>query len=151
MAPEREGVYLNDKFTYLTGYSQRSSDECRAGLGEAYPDWMHYYNANLIRSTHANYIRWMHISPQAVDVKACDKFGIIEVCPAGDKEKDVQGRQWEQRMEVMRDSSIFFRDNPSILFWEAGNTVVTPEHMRRMVELRHELDPNGGRDHGCAR
>ncbi len=56
------GVYLNDKFVWLTGYAQRSSDEW-AGLGEAYPDWMHDYNAQLIKSTHANYMRWMHISP----------------------------------------------------------------------------------------
>ena len=48
------GVYINDKFVWLTGYSQRSADEW-AGLGEAYPDWMHDYNAELIRSTHANY------------------------------------------------------------------------------------------------
>lgn len=138
------GVWLNDKFVWLTGYAQRSSDDW-AGLGQAYPDWMHDFNAELIRSTHANYIRWMHISPQAVDVRACDKTGIIEVCPAGDKEKDAQGRQWEQRVEVMRDSMIYYRNSPSILFWEAGNTVVTAEHMRQMVELRKELDPNGGR------
>jgi hypothetical protein len=25
----------------------------------------------------------------------------------------------------MRDSMIYFRNSPSILFWEAGNTVVT--------------------------
>ena len=49
------GVYINDKFVYLTGYSQRSADDW-AGLGEAYPDWMHDYNAQLVRSTHANYI-----------------------------------------------------------------------------------------------
>ena len=71
------GVYLNDKFVWLTGYAQRSSDDW-AGLGQAYPDWMHDFNAELVRSTHANYIRWMHISPQAVDVRACDKAGIIE-------------------------------------------------------------------------
>ena len=80
------GVWLNGKFVWLTGYAQRSSDDW-AGLGEAYPDWMHDFNAELVRSTHANYIRWMHISPQAVDVRACDKAGIIEVCPAGDKEE----------------------------------------------------------------
>jgi beta-galactosidase len=148
------GVYLNDKFVYLTGYAQRSSDEW-AGLGEAYPDWMHNYNAELVRSTHANYIRWMHISPQAVDVRACDKIGIIEVCPAGDKEGDpvldkrlqpnTAARQWDQRLEVMRDSMIYFRNDPSILFWEAGNTVVTTTHMQQMVDLRKQWDPNGGR------
>jgi beta-galactosidase len=142
------GVWLNDKFVYLTGYAQRSSDDW-AGLGQAYPDWMHDYNAELVRSTHANYIRWMHISPQRVDVSACDKCGLVEVCPAGDKEKDAQGRQWEQRMEVMRDSMIFYRNSPSILFWEAGNTVITPDHMRQMVALRKELDPNGGRVMGA--
>ena len=142
------GVYLNDKFVYLTGYAQRSSDEW-AGLGEAYPDWMHDYNAQLVRSTHANYIRWMHISPQAVDVRACDKTGIVEVCPAGDKEKDATGRQWEQRVEVMRDSMIYFRNSPSILFWEAGNNSITPAHLQQMVDLRKQFDPNGGRVVGC--
>jgi beta-galactosidase len=142
------GVYLNGRFVWLTGYAQRSSDDW-AGLGEAYPDWMHDYNAALIRSTHANYLRWMHISPQAVDVRALDRAGIIEVCPAGDKEKDVTGRQWEQRLEVMRDSMIYFRNAPSILFWEAGNNSITPEHLQQMVDLQKQYDPNGGRVIGC--
>ena len=34
------GVYLNDKFVYLKGFAQRSSNEW-AGLGGAYPDWLH--------------------------------------------------------------------------------------------------------------
>ena len=83
------GVWLNGRFVWLTGYAQRSSDDW-AGLGQAYPDWMHDFNAELVRGTHANYLRWMHIAPQAVDVRACDRAGIVEVCPAGDKEKDVR-------------------------------------------------------------
>ena len=141
------GLWLNGHFVYLKGYAERSVDEW-AGLGQAYPDWMHDFNAALLRGTHANYMRWMHISPQAVDVRACDKTGIVEICPAGDKERDVQGRQWDQRVEVMRDSMIYFRNAPSILFWEAGNTVVTADQMRQMVALRKELDPNGGRAMG---
>ena len=142
------GVWLNDKFVWLTGYAQRSSDDW-AGLGQAYPDWMHDYNAALVRSTHANYIRWMHVAPQAVDVRACDKTGIIEVCPAGDKEKDVTGRQWEQRLEVMRDTMIYYRNSPGILFWEAGNNGISAEHLRQMVDLRKQWDPHGGRVVGC--
>ena len=65
--------------------------------------------------------------------------------PAGDKEREVTGQQWEQRLEVMRDSIIYFRNNPSILFWEAGNTIVTPEEMEQMVALRKQWDPYGGR------
>lgn len=148
------GVYLNGRFIYLTGYAQRSVDDW-AGLGEAYPDWMHDYNAALVRRTHANYLRWMHIAPQPVDVRACDRFGIVEVCPAGDKEGDpaldrrlsmkAAARQWEQRMEVMRDTLILYRNDPSILFWEAGNSVLTPNHMRQMVALRKQWDPHGDR------
>ncbi|HWB86658.1 MAG TPA: DUF4982 domain-containing protein [Bryobacteraceae bacterium] len=138
------GVYINDQFVYLKGFAQRASNEW-AGLGQAYPDWMHDFNAKLIRDCDANYIRWMHISPQRVDADSMARYGIVQVCPAGDKERDVQGRQWEQRLEVMRDSMIYFRNNPSILFWEAGNTVITVEHMEQMVALREQWDPHGGR------
>ena len=44
---------------------------------------------------------------------------------------------------------IYFRNNPSILFWEAGNTVVTPEQMQQMVDLRKQWDPDGGRVMGA--
>jgi len=142
------GVYLNDKFVYLTGYAQRSTNEW-AGLGNAYPDWMHDYTARLIRQSNANYIRWMHVAPTQADVSACDRYGIIEICPAGDKEKDVQGRQWEQRVEVMRDTMILYRDDPSVLFWEAGNNGITASQMKQMYDLKRKWDPHGGRAIGC--
>ena len=138
------GVYINEKFVYLKGYAQRSSDEW-AGLGQAYPDWMHDFNAKLIRDSHANYIRWMHISPQRVDADSMARYGIIQICPAGDKERDVVGRQWDQRLEVMRSSIVYFRNNPSVVFWEAGNTIVTAEQMEQMIALRKQWDPHGGR------
>lgn len=139
---------------WLTGYAQRSVNDW-AGLGQAYPDWMHDYNAQLIRASHANYVRWMRIAAQAADVRACDRFGIVQVCPAGDKEGDpvndgrleprVATRQWAQRAEVMRDTMIYFRNSPSILFWEAGNQVVTVPHLEEMIALRKKWDPSGGR------
>jgi beta-galactosidase len=138
------GVWLNDHFVWLTGYAMRSADDW-PGLGGGYPDWMHDFTMALVRESHGNYMRWMHVSPQRADVAACDRFGIAIICPAGDKEKDPTGRQWDQRVEVMRDAMIFFRNHPSILFWEAGNTIVTPEQMTQMVALRKQLDPNGGR------
>jgi len=138
------GVWLNGRFVWLTGYAQRSANDW-AGLGGAYPDWMHDFTLAMMRESHGNYMRWMHVSPQRADVTACDRLGIVEVCPAGDKERMVTGRQWDQRVEVMRDSMIFYRNNPSIFFWEAGNTIVAPEQMDQMVTLRKELDPHGGR------
>ena len=142
------GVYLNGKFVYLKGFAQRASNEWE-GLGGAYPDWLHDYTAKLIRECHGNYVRWMHISPQKVDADAFARYGIVQVCPAGDKERDVTGRQWDQRLEVMRDSIIYYRNNPSILFWEAGNTVVTVEHLQQMIAIRKQWDPDGGRVMGA--
>jgi len=138
------GVWLNGHFVWLTGYAQRSANDW-AGLGGAYPDWMHEFTLAMVRESNGNYLRWMHVSPERADVAACDRLGIVEVCPAGDKERLVTGRQWEQRAEAMREAMIFYRNNPSILFWEAGNTIVTPEQMVQMVALRKELDPHGGR------
>ncbi len=138
------GVFINGKFVYLKGFAQRSTNEWE-GLGQAYPDWMHDYNASLIRACHGNYIRWMHVAPQKVDADALARYGILQTCPAGDKEHDVFGRQWDQRLEVMRATIIYFRNNPSILFWEAGNTVVTVEQMRQMIALRQQWDSAGGR------
>jgi beta-galactosidase len=142
------GVYINDKFMYLKGFAQRSSDEW-AGLGQAYPDWMHDLTAKLIRNCHGNYIRWMHVAPQKVDVEAMDRFGVIQVAPAGDKERAPTGRQWEQRLEVMRDTMVYFRNSPSILFWEAGNNGIPADKMQEMVELKNQWDPHGGRVMGC--
>jgi beta-galactosidase len=138
------GVWLNGRFVWLTGYAMRSANDW-AGLGGAYPDWLHEFTLAMVRESHGNYMRWMHVAPQRADVAACDQLGIVEVCPAGDKERLVTGRQWDQRAEVMRATMIFYRNHPSIFFWEAGNTIVTPEQMVQMVALRKELDPHGGR------
>jgi len=138
------GIYINDKFVYLKGYAQRCSNEWVA-LGGGYPDWLHDYTARMIRESHANYVRWMHVSPKRVDADTMARFGIVQLCPAADKERDKEGRQWEQRVEVMRNSMIYFRNNPSILFWEAGATVITAEHMKQMVALQQQWDPEGQR------
>jgi beta-galactosidase len=142
------GIYLNDQFVYLKGFAQRASNEW-AGLGQAYPDWMHDLTAEMIRASHGNYVRWMHVTPQKVDVDSCDRFGIVQVAPAGDKEKAVQGRQWQQRLEVMTASMVYLRNSPSVLFWEAGNTGIPAAQMQQMVDLRKKWDPHGGRAMGC--
>ena len=110
---------------------------------------MHDFNAAMLRQSNGNYVRWMHISPQRVDITSCDKYGIANVCPAGDGEHETFDRQWDQRAEVMRDSIIYFRNHPSILFWEAGNAGINAAHMQQMVELRRKWDPSGGRVMGC--
>ena len=99
----------------------------------------------LIRESNANHIRFMHVAGSPADVRAFDRRGIVCTQPAGDKEKESFGRQWDQRVELMRDVIIAFRNHPSILFWEAGNNSISREHMREMRLLKQRLDPHGGR------
>ena len=141
------GLKINGKNTWLTGYAQRATDEW-AAIGVA-PDWLQDYDAALIRRSNANFVRWMHVAPKPAPVRAFDKFGIVNAAPAGDKEGDVSGRTWAQRVEAMRDTMIYFRNSPSIVFWEAGNNQISPAHMKEMVALKKLVDPDGYRFMGC--
>ncbi len=141
------GLKINGKNIWLTGYAQRATDEW-AAIGVA-PDWLQDYDAELIRKSNANFVRWMHVAPKPAPVRAYDKFGIVNAAPAGDKEGDVSGRVWAQRVEAMRDTMIYFRNSPSVVFWEAGNNQISPAHMKEMVELKKLIDPDGFRFMGC--
>lgn len=142
-----EGLKINDARVWLTGYAQRATNEW-AALG-CVPDWMRDEDARLIRESNANHIRFMHVAGAPADVRSYDRFGVVCTQPAGDKERETFGRQWKQRVELMRDVIIYFRNNPSILFWEAGNNSIGREHMREMRLLKEKLDPKGGRFMGC--
>ncbi len=142
-----EGLKINDAKVWLTGYAQRATNEW-AALG-CVPDWMRDMDAKLIRESNANHIRFMHVAGSPADIRSFDRFGIVCTQPAGDKERETFGRQWKQRVELMRDTIIYFRNHPCILFWEAGNNSINKEHMREMRLLKEELDPSGGRFMGC--
>ncbi|MCD7710475.1 MAG: DUF4982 domain-containing protein [Porphyromonadaceae bacterium] len=137
-------VWLNDRVIQLKGYAQRSSNEW-PGVGISVPPWLSDYSNGLLIDQHANLFRWMHITPWKQDIESCDRVGVIEMMPAGDAEKDVEGRQWEQRKELMRDAIIYNRNNPSILFYECGNKAISREHMIEMKAIRDQYDPYGGR------
>jgi beta-galactosidase len=142
------GVYLNDRHLFLTGYAVRATNEW-AAIGGAVPEWMTQVDGQMIRDSRANLIRWMHVAAAPANIRMTDRYGIVSIQPAGDKERDAVDRQWEQRVELMRDVLIYFRNNPSILFWEAGNNWITAAHMTQMTNLRRTWDPHGGRAMGC--
>ena len=142
------GVYVNGRFVYLLGFAQRSTNSW-AGLGQAVPDWMHDYHANLVRGANANYIRWMHVTPQIADLRSGDKYGIISIVPGADKEvTDPTDAQWTARMGVFQSSMIYVRNNPSAFMYEAGNGSVSDAQLQSLQTLRNTLDPNGGRGVG---
>ncbi len=140
-------VKLNDRVLQMKGYAQRTSNEWPA-LGMSVPAWLSDYSNGLALASNANLVRWMHIAPWKQDVESFDRIGLMQAMPAGDSEKDVDGRRWEQRIEAMRDAIVYNRNSPSILFYESGNKGVSAQHMREMKALRDRFDPYGGRAAG---
>lgn len=141
-------VKLNDRTLQMKGYGQRTTNEWPA-LGINLPPWVSDLSNGLMVESNGCLVRWMHVTPSKQDVESCDRVGLIESMPAGDSEKDVEGRRWEQRLELMRDAILYNRNNPSILFYEAGNHGISEDHMRAMVDLKNKYDPHGGRAMGC--
>ena len=137
-------VWLNDRVIQFKGYAQRTSNEW-PGVGMSVPPWLSDYSNGLMVEGNANLVRWMHIAPWKQDVESCDRMGLMQMFPAGDAEKDVDGRRWEQRKEVMRDAIIYNRNNPSVIFYECGNKAISREHMLEMIAIRDQYDPHGGR------
>jgi len=141
------GVTINGQPVWLRGYAQRATNEwAAAGI---VPEWMHDLDAKLIRESGANHIRFMHVAGSPADVRAYDRHGVVCTQPAGDKERETFGRQWDQRVELMRNVILAYRNHPSIFFWEAGNNSISAEHMAEMKHVKDMLDPCGGRFMGC--
>lgn len=137
-------VYINDRVLQMKGYAQRTSNEWPA-VGNTVPAWLTDYSNQLMVESNGNLVRWMHVTPWRQDVQSCDRVGLFQMLPAGDSEKDVEGRRWGQRTEVMRDAIIYYRNNPSVLFYESGNESISEEHMAEMKAIRDTYDPHGGR------
>lgn len=135
---------LNDRTIMVHGYAQRTSNEWPA-LGLSVPSWLSDYSNDLMVQSGGNLVRWMHVTPWKQDIESCDRVGLMQAMPAGDAEKDCQGRQWEQRCLLMRDAIVYNRNNPSIIFYEGGNESISREHMIELKQIRDLYDPHGGR------
>ena len=137
-------IWLNDRVIMMHGYAQRTSNEWPS-VGMSVPAWMSDYSNCLMVESGGNLVRWMHVTPWKQDIESCDRVGLIQAMPAGDAEKDIEGRRWEQRVELMRDAIIYNRNNPSILFYEGGNESISRDHMLQLKAVRDRFDPHGGR------
>jgi hypothetical protein len=136
--------WLNDRVLQIKGYAERSTNEWPS-VGQSVPAWLSDYSNQLLVESGGNTVRWMHVTPWKQDVESCDRVGLIQLMPAGDSEKDIEGRRWEQRVELMRDAIIYNRNNPSIIFYEGGNEAISEEHIAELKAVRDRYDPYSGR------
>lgn len=139
--------YLNDRVMMVHGYAQRTTNEW-PGVGQSVPAWVSDYSNDLFVKSGGNLVRWMHVTPWIQDVQSCDRVGLIQAMPAGDAESDVEDQRWTDRKELMRDAIIYLRNYPSIIFYECGNADISVAHMKEMLAIRDQYDPNGGRAMG---
>lgn len=137
-------IWLNDRVIQMKGYAQRTSNEW-PGVGLSVPPWMSDYSNGMLIDHNANFFRWMHVTAWKQDAESCDRVGVMQMLPAGDAEKDVNDRRWGQRTELMRDMIIYFRNHPSVIFYECGNESISRDHMIEMRDIRDKYDPYGGR------
>ncbi|HEX8465882.1 MAG TPA: DUF4982 domain-containing protein [Abditibacterium sp.] len=140
-------VRLNNRAIHLKGYAQRTTNEW-PGVGIDVPAWLSDFSNRMMVQSGGNLVRWMHVTPSKQDVESCDRVGLMQALPAGDSEGDVTGRRWELRLELMRDATIYNRNNPSVVMYEAGNKGVSEEHMTQIKAIRDQFDPLGGRASG---
>jgi beta-galactosidase len=141
-------VTLNGRVIDLHGYGQRTTNEWPA-LGIDLPPWLNDFSNSLMVKGNSNLVRWMHVTPSKQDAESTDRVGLLVSMPAGDAEGDSQGRQWEQRVQLMRDSIIYNRNSPSILFYESGNHGISDAHIADMKAVRDQYDPHGMRAVGA--
>ena len=138
------GLEVNGHPIYLNGYAPRISMEWPA-VGTPV-DWLNDYDFQMMKASNANFMRPMQCAPHLAQVQAADKYGIVMVVPAAYSENDqTNAEMWQEDLDIMRDNTIYFRNDPSVLFYEACNGEPSAQHMTDMLNIRKTWDPNGGR------
>ncbi|MBG9988241.1 DUF4982 domain-containing protein [Aerococcaceae bacterium DSM 111176] len=144
-----QGFFINGNNLKLKGWGQRPTNEW-AGLGTAFPDWMHTYIQDLMKEAGANFIRWGHSAGAPADIRASDRLGLLTIQPGVDGEGSTVGGVYSQdsyevRIAAFRDLVIYFRNNPSIFVWEGGNQSVPDSEAQALLDITKRYDPFGGR------
>ncbi len=109
-------------------------------------DWMNDYDFSQIKADNGNFIRPMQCAPHLEQIQAADRYGVVMVVPSAYTEDDqTDPNKWQEDLDIMRDNTIYFRNDPSVEFFEACNGEPTAQHMTDMLRIRQTWDPAGGR------
>jgi beta-galactosidase len=141
------GFFLNENYVKLQGWGQKPTDEW-AGLGAAYPDWMHAFTQELMKDAGGNFIRWGHSAASPTQIAISDQYGIVTLQPGVDGEGSTVGGTYSElsyavRKDAFRDMLIYYRNNPSIFLWELGNQSMPDAEAHALSDLVYEYDGHG--------
>ncbi len=138
------GFSIDGSHLRLHGWGQKPVDEW-PGLGDAMPDWMHFYSLDLMKEAGANWVRWGHCAGGPAQIQSCDELGLMVEQPGVDGESDTVGAAWKIRADAFRDLIIYYRNDPAIMIWEGGNQKVSLDHVKQLRGCMDQYDPHGGR------
>lgn len=138
------GFSINGNSLRIHGWGQKPIDEW-PGLGDAMPDWMHFYSLELMKAAGGNWVRWGHCAGGPAQIQACDELGIMVEQPGTDGEADTVKAAWDVRADAFRAGLIYYRNDPAIMIWEGGNQKVTTNHAAQLRGYFDKYDPYGGR------
>ncbi|HUB86660.1 MAG TPA: DUF4982 domain-containing protein, partial [Verrucomicrobiae bacterium] len=140
----KTGFWINGNHLKIHGWGQKPLDEW-PGLADAMPDWMHFFSLNLMKEAGGNWVRWGHCAGGPAQIQSCDELGLMVEQPGVDGEADTVKAAWDVRADAFRDALIYYRNDPSIMIWEAGNQKVTEAHAKQLHDYFEQYDPDGGR------
>jgi beta-galactosidase len=142
-----DGFKVNGHPFWLAGFSPR---EVMDWSGPGIPqDWMTEYDYRLMKQANAFFIRPMHVAPRKHMIESADRLGMVMVVPAGDGEGCPDTPDWVQHTAVMQNVMIYYRNDPSVAFYEGCNSPITAAQLAQMVAVRDQWDPHGGRFMGA--
>jgi beta-galactosidase len=141
------GFKINGHSYWLAGFSPY---EVMDWPGTGIPqDWMTEYDYLLMKQANHFFVQPMHVAPRKHMVESADRLGIVMVVPAGDSEfgcyNGAGNNTWLQHPAVMQNVMIYFRNNPSVTFYEGCNSPLTASQLADMKGERDWWDPHGGR------
>jgi beta-galactosidase len=142
-----DGFQINGHPTWIAGFSPR---EVMDWSGPGIPqDWMTEYDYLMMKQENAFFVRPMHVAPRMHMVESADRLGLLMTVPAGAGEGCGFMQYWPQHLAVMQNVTIYFRNNPSVTFFEGCNGSLTQQQMLDMKAIRDQWDPHGGRFAGA--
>ena len=141
------GFKINGHPTFIAGFSPR---EVMDWSGPGIPqDWMTEYDYLMMKQENAFFVRPMHVAPRKHMVESADRLGLLMAVPAGAGEGCGFMQYWPQHLAVMQNVTIYFRNDPSVAFYEGCNGSLTQQQMLDMKAVRDKWDPHGGRFAGA--
>lgn len=141
------GFKINGHPTWIAGFSPR---EVMDWSGPGIPqDWMTEYDYLMMKQENAIFVRPMHVAPRRHMVESADRLGLLMAMPAGAGEGCGSMQYWPQHLAVMQNVTIYFRNDPSVTFYEGCNGSLTQQQMLDMKAVRDRWDPHGGRFAGA--